>query len=56
MLMATKKERRKKHLNETKASIRLGPGNITVVVKIPWDDIRRRLGVDVKTGHLSKKR
>jgi hypothetical protein len=54
--MANKKQRRKKHLNDVNASVRLGPGNITVVVKIPWNDIRRRLGVDVDTSHLRKKR
>lgn len=54
--MATKKQRRVKHLNEVPAKVHLRAGKLRVIVEIPWDDLERRLKAPLKTGQFRKKR
>ncbi len=46
--MATKKVRRVKHLNEVPAKVHLKANGLTISVTIPWDDLKRRLNVDLE--------
>jgi len=54
--MATKKQRRVKHLNEVPAKVHLRAGKLRVIVEIPWDDLERRLKAPLKTNQFRKKR
>jgi hypothetical protein len=56
--MATKKQRRVKHLNEVGASVQFRANGLRVSVTIPWEDLERRLGVSLEAAKkkLRKKR
>lgn len=54
--MASKKQRRVKHLNDVPAKVHLRAGKLRVIVEIPWDDLARRLRADLETGVFRKKR
>jgi hypothetical protein len=47
--MATKKQRRVKHLNEVPAKVHLRSGKLKIIVEIPWDDLERRLKTPLKS-------
>lgn len=46
--MATKKQRRVKHLNEVGASVQFRANELRVSVTVPWEDLERRLGVSLQ--------
>jgi len=46
--MATKKQRRVKHLNEVRAAVHFKANGLRVTVTVPWDDLERRLGVSLE--------
>jgi hypothetical protein len=54
--MATKKQRRVKHLNEVPAKVHLKAGKLEVIVKIPWADLERRLGTNLKAEKKFRKK
>jgi len=56
--MATKKQRRVKHLNEVGASVQFRANGLRVSVTVPWEDLERRLGVSLEAARkkLRKKR
>jgi hypothetical protein len=54
--MASKKQRRVKHLNDVPAKVHLRAGKLRVIVEIPWDGLARRLRADLETGMFRKKR
>ncbi len=54
--MATKKQRRVKHLNEVPAKVHLRAGRLKIIVEIPWGDLERRLKAELETRQFRKKR
>ena len=54
--MASKKQRRVKHLNEVPARVHLKAGKLRVSVDIPWADLERRLGAELKAEKKFRKK
>jgi hypothetical protein len=54
--MAVKKQRRVKHLNEVPAKVHLKAGKLRVIVEIPWADLERRLGAELKAEKKFRKK
>jgi hypothetical protein len=50
----TKKQRRVKHLNEVPAKVHLQAGKLKIIVEVPWTDIERRLGAELKLKAVKK--
>jgi len=54
--MVIKKQRRVKHLNEVPAKVHLKAGKLRVIVEIPWADLERRLGANLKAEKKFRKK
>ena len=54
--MTVKKVRRVKHLNEVPAKVHLKAGKLKIIVEIPWAELERRLGTELKAEKRFRKK